>query len=263
MIQFLIFVLTLTLKFNLSLQQCSSSQPCLNGACCSQWGFCGYTALHCGTGCLSNCPGAVTTKSTTRVTPQVLLAISDGSCSLTRPCTNGACCSQWGFCGYTNLHCGTGCMSNCAGAIATSVMTLPSTKTAIPIIMASTITSSSKSSAATATTSTQSSNTYLINKSEFLQAAACKTTTVPTDEQYTYLVTQATAWGGITTKREMAMFLAQILWESDGLVAKREYACLATGCPGVYNSGTYNQYPSQSYYGRGYIQLVRFFLNGF
>ena len=52
------------------------------------------------------------------------------------------------------------------------------------------------------------------------------------------------------------MFLAQILWESDGLRAKREYACLATGCPGQYLDTNYPYYPGQNYYGRGYIQLV-------
>lgn len=47
------------------------------------------------------------------------------------------------------------------------------------------------------------------------------------------------------------MFLAQILWESDGLRAKREYACMNSGCPNVYGSTQF----SNQYYGRGYIQL--------
>jgi chitinase len=66
-------------------------------------------------------------------------------------------------------------------------------------------------------------------------------------------VTELAQYGGITTKREAAMFLAQILWESDGLRATSEYACAATGCPGEYGT---SQYPEESYYGRGYIQLV-------
>ena len=102
---------------------------------------------------------------------------------------------------------------------------------------------------------------HLINKDEFVAGVSCITSTVPTDDQYNYLVSQSSNWGAITIKREMAMFLAQILWESAGLTAKRELACIVTGCPGVYNSGKYpyNKYPSQSYYGRGYIQLVRYF----
>lgn len=50
------------------------------------------------------------------------------------------------------------------------------------------------------------------------------------------------------------MYLTQILWESDGLRAKEEYACIATGCPGQYTTGI--GYPGKNYYGRGYIQLV-------
>lgn len=49
------------------------------------------------------------------------------------------------------------------------------------------------------------------------------------------------------------MFLAQILWESDGLKAKEEYACKDTGCPGQYVSPNDN---GKRYFGRGYIQLT-------
>jgi hypothetical protein len=50
------------------------------------------------------------------------------------------------------------------------------------------------------------------------------------------------------------MFLAQIIWESGGLTQKIEQVCLHTKCPGSYTTGLY---PSQHFYGRGYIQLVR------
>jgi len=49
------------------------------------------------------------------------------------------------------------------------------------------------------------------------------------------------------------MFYAQILWESDGLRAKKEYACAQSGCPGQYQ--TPQDVPGKRYYGRGYIQL--------
>jgi hypothetical protein len=41
--------------------------------------------------------------------------------------------------------------------------------------------------------------------------------------------------GGMRTKQELAMFLAQIIWESDFLRATAEYAC-AGGCPDHYQS---------------------------
>jgi len=71
--------------------------------------------------------------------------------------------------------------------------------------------------------------------------------------KYNYIVNLASKAGNITTKRELAMFLAQILWESDGLKAVREYACLS-GCPNEYK--TSDDVPGKSYYGRGYIQLT-------
>ena len=48
---------------------------------------------------------------------------------------------------------------------------------------------------------------------------------MPTTEQYQNLVSQAGPKGGINSKQQLAMFLAEIMWESDGLRAKREYAC--------------------------------------
>ena len=54
----------------------------------------------------------------------------------------------------------------------------------------------------------------------------------------------------------MAMFLAQIMHESGGLVYKIESIC-GSGCfkcPGQYV--TQDDYPVKRYCGRGYIQLV-------
>ena len=34
-------------------------------------------------------------------------------CGPGNPCANGACCSQWGFCGLTDGYCGVCCQSNC------------------------------------------------------------------------------------------------------------------------------------------------------
>ena len=37
---------------------CGPSNPCKNGACCGESGYCGYGPTYCGKGCVSNC-GAV------------------------------------------------------------------------------------------------------------------------------------------------------------------------------------------------------------
>ena len=76
----------------------------------------------------------------------------------------------------------------------------------------------------------------------------------PTDDQYNSFVSQLQTAGGITSKREAAMFLSQIIWESGGLKFKRELACVQTGCLGKYSTSL--GVPGQNYYGRGYIQLV-------
>ena len=38
-----------------------------------------------------------------------LRSADDGSCSAADPCTNGGCCSQYGYCGTTEDYCGDGC----------------------------------------------------------------------------------------------------------------------------------------------------------
>jgi predicted chitinase len=57
---------------------------------------------------------------------------------------------------------------------------------------------------------------------------------------------------GVSSKRELAMFLAQIMHESGGLQVTSESACGLSGCYGQYDSSA----NGISYYGRGYIQLT-------
>ncbi|KAI9226637.1 MAG: lysozyme-like domain-containing protein [Piptocephalis tieghemiana] len=76
----------------------------------------------------------------------------------------------------------------------------------------------------------------------------------PTVKQFQDFSTTVLKESGITSKRELAMFLAQILHESGGLQFKEEIACKDTGCPGEYgNSGSD---PNKMYFGRGYMQLT-------
>ncbi|KAJ1988156.1 hypothetical protein H4R33_002546 [Dimargaris cristalligena] len=91
---------------------CSVAKPCANGTCCSGFGSCGSTDAHCGFGCQSGpCKGAPTPASPN------LPPNGSGSCNASTPCQSGACCSKQGFCGFTNAHCGTGCLSGPCGQV--------------------------------------------------------------------------------------------------------------------------------------------------
>ncbi|OMJ25821.1 Endochitinase A [Smittium culicis] len=59
---------------------------------------------------------------------------------------------------------------------------------------------------------------------------------------------------GISTRREAAMFLSQLLWESDGLKYKDELNCSDSKCPNTYTTPI--DVSGKSYFGRGYIQLT-------
>ncbi|XP_055340398.1 uncharacterized protein LOC129589608 [Paramacrobiotus metropolitanus] len=97
----------------------------------------------------------------------------------------------------------------------------------------------------------------LITRDEFQRAV----TTIgywrykpPTDEQYELIMRDAGPKGKITTKRELAMFLANVFHESEGMGATEE-----RGPSGPY--GNYVPYeknpnnPELKYHGRGYLML--------
>jgi hypothetical protein len=83
------------------------------GNCCSQYGWCGSTTDHCGTGC-NLAAGTCSGGGSTAPAPAPAKKVStDGSCGTTT-CAGSAfgnCCSQYGWCGSTADHCGTGCQS--------------------------------------------------------------------------------------------------------------------------------------------------------
>jgi hypothetical protein len=81
-------------------QECSSSNPCPGGDCCSQYGYCGCTDAYCGSGCQSQCGSCGG-------------GGGSGECSSSNPCPGGNCCSQYGYCGCTDAYCGSGCQSHC------------------------------------------------------------------------------------------------------------------------------------------------------
>ena len=56
----------------------------------------------------------------------------------------------------------------------------------------------------------------------------------PSLQQYNSFI-NGIVFSSITSKRELAMFLAQILHESNGLRAKEELRCMNHGCPSDYD----------------------------
>ena len=78
----------------------------------------------------------------------------------------------------------------------------------------------------------------------------------PTSSQYQALLSQAQSAGGIKNKQYLAMFLAEIIWESDCLKATSEEACVNADCSDSYPITPGIGIPGQVYYGRGYMQLT-------
>jgi len=97
-----------------------------------------------------------------------------------------------------------------------------------------------------------SSCSGLVSYSQFSSAVTSNSYPTPSQTQYCAFISQAASAGAITTVRELAMFLAEILWESGGLVYKSEIACTSpNSC-----SGSYDWNGSHQFFGRGYIQLT-------
>lgn len=94
----------------------------------------------------------------------------------------------------------------------------------------------------------------LVTYQEFAKAVTACGYPTPSNTLYTSFVSRAPNDGGITTKRELAMFLAEILHESGGLIYKREIRCQNDGCP--YDYRTPGDPAGVYYYGRGFIQLT-------
>ncbi|KAK2749016.1 putative class III aminotransferase [Colletotrichum kahawae] len=87
---------------------------CGSGNCCSMYGYCGSGLDYCGTGCQQEF-GTCGTGNVGTDSVSGLPVSTDGSCGAGGSTCRGngdyQCCSQWGFCGNSALHCGTGCQS--------------------------------------------------------------------------------------------------------------------------------------------------------
>ncbi|KAH8738235.1 hypothetical protein BGZ61DRAFT_526228 [Ilyonectria robusta] len=79
------------------------------GNCCSHYGYCGFSDNYCGTGCdvdFGECNS--TSEDVTDTTNGLCGAGFHSTCSNYGTKT---CCSQYGYCGSSSAHCGTGCQS--------------------------------------------------------------------------------------------------------------------------------------------------------
>ncbi|KAJ1978956.1 hypothetical protein H4R35_001701 [Dimargaris xerosporica] len=122
--------------------------------------------------------------------------------------------------------------------------------------------SSSKAPEATSSPSQGDGELDSLTCDAFSKAVQVAGYPAPSEGQCKSFLGQASSAGQISSLQEAAMFLSEILWESDGLRAKEEYACADTDCranyPTVCNAGdsVCEANKDKDYHGRGYIQLT-------
>ncbi|KAH8601633.1 glyoxal oxidase N-terminus-domain-containing protein [Bisporella sp. PMI_857] len=102
---------------------CDLNSNVYKGGCCSQYGWCGNTEGHCGTGCISGCapiPPPPTPSDSNTIPPRGdgLCGAKNGGATCDPKGPFGGCCSQFGFCGNTSSHCliSEGCQNGCTGS---------------------------------------------------------------------------------------------------------------------------------------------------
>jgi predicted chitinase len=116
--------------------------------------------------------------------------------------------------------------------------------------------SSSATGSASSSSGSSSSGAVSVSADEFKKAVmSCYSNAPNVDIKYKEF-SKGLANSNISSKREAAMFLAQILHESGGLNYTAEIACQSNGCPGSYKLTPGVGKPGKTYYGRGYIQLT-------
>ncbi|KAL4770196.1 hypothetical protein BDW60DRAFT_224434 [Aspergillus nidulans var. acristatus] len=81
---------------------CAPGTPCVNGACCSNKGICGFSPDECGIDtCISNCDAKA--------------ECGQYAPSESATCPLNVCCSKYGFCGTTEDFCEAGCQKGYGG----------------------------------------------------------------------------------------------------------------------------------------------------
>jgi hypothetical protein len=118
---------------------CDPKSTAYTGGCCSQYGYCGNTAGHCGTGCLSGCDTVASSAAPPTATGGATTPRTDGRCGKDfagATCDSkgafGGCCSAYGYCGATEGHClpANGCQNGCTGSTPVSSASIPIITTA-------------------------------------------------------------------------------------------------------------------------------------
>ncbi|KAF2192656.1 carbohydrate-binding module family 18 [Zopfia rhizophila CBS 207.26] len=130
---------------------CDPNSQVYKGTCCSQYGWCGNTPAHCGTGCVSGCTNGAASSSKAASSVQAAATSStpageakprdDGRCGKDfggATCdpkgAYGGCCSSYGYCGSTEGHClpSNGCQNGCSVPVSSSQPATPSGSTVPP-----------------------------------------------------------------------------------------------------------------------------------
>ncbi|KAL8691921.1 MAG: hypothetical protein Q9224_004070 [Gallowayella concinna] len=96
---------------------CDPNATAYKGTCCSAYGYCGNTDVYCGTGCQSGCTTpAPPTNPGTAPRPDGRCGLAEFNKATCDPNGQfGGCCSSYGYCGKTDVHCGAGCLNGCNG----------------------------------------------------------------------------------------------------------------------------------------------------
>ncbi|KAL1791788.1 hypothetical protein ACET3X_009539 [Alternaria dauci] len=165
----------------------------LLGECCSQYGYCGNTADHCQTGCQAgfgkcgaqpsaspSASASVSASVTGPVPTPTGPSTTDGSCGAAAggltcigfngPAGLSECCSEYGYCGNTDVYCGTGCQAGFGKCGAQDVSSASSSSVA-----ASASSTPAPSSSAAVSSDIVSSSTALLSSSVAASSAASTT----------------------------------------------------------------------------------------
>ena len=95
---------------------------------------------------------------------------------------------------------------------------------------------------------------------EFSKSLYLNQYSIPSKEKYEIFKSEALAHGEIKSKLELAMFLAHVFFQSNGLTNKVETQC-GSGCRNCHAMYTYPaDFPGKYYCGRGFLQLVNILL---
>ncbi|ORX42979.1 hypothetical protein BCR36DRAFT_361674 [Piromyces finnis] len=162
--------------------RCSNDCPCLNGACCSKYGYCGTTKEFCDEGNRMTSTLATkfitlsiptASKTTTTTTPTPTIKVVKGMCGKDiGSCSEGHCCSKYGWCGSTKDHCyiSKGCQSEFGKCQNDSSSTKETKK--------STTTTTSKKTSASKKVNSTTKNTITKKTSKTLTKKAKTTSTI-------------------------------------------------------------------------------------